>query len=184
MPSGGFATRRIGRVVYNIIVFLSFAAICLSMVMTVGDILVRLAATIAEPFLASRPRWGLYGLVDLTQLAMMCAVPLAIAAGFFAASHIQIDLVLVRMSRRMRQASAALSALMGIGLMGLCCWTAWNEMRGQLDFTTTSATLGIEFTWFWAPLILGFALSVVACLVSLWIIVAQGFDSTAIIDDD
>lgn len=152
------------RVFTNIIIFLSFAAISISMVMTVGDILVRMAASIAEVFTGQRPKWGLFGLVDLTQLAMMAAVPLAIAAAFFLNAHIRIDLVFNLMSRGGRRISAALSALIGGIVCGLCLWTAWGEMRGQLDFTTTSATLGIPYTWYWTPLILGFLLSLLACI--------------------
>ena len=157
-----------GRVFTKLIIFLSFAAISISMVMTVGDILVRLAASIAEMLSGQRPKWGLFGLVDLTQLAMMSAVPLAIAAAFFLNAHIRIDLIFNLMSRKGRRLSAALSALIGGTVCGLCLWTAWGEMRGQLDFTTTSATLGIPYTWYWAPLILGFAVSLLACVLGLY----------------
>lgn len=157
-----------GRVFTKLIIFLSFAAISISMVMTVGDILVRLAASIAEMLSGQRPKWGLFGLVDLTQLAMMSAVPLAIAAAFFLNAHIRIDLIFNLMSGKGRRLSAALSALIGGTVCGLCLWTAWGEMRGQLDFTTTSATLGIPYTWYWAPLILGFAVSLLACVLGLY----------------
>lgn len=151
----------------RLIIFLSFAAISISMVMTVGDIVVRLAASLAEMLSGQRPKWGLFGLVDLTQLAMMSAVPLAIAAAFFLNAHIRIDLIFNLMSRKGRRFSAAMSALIGGTVCGLCLWTAYGEMLGQLDFTTTSATLGIPYTWYWAPLILGFGLSLLACIIGL-----------------
>lgn len=157
----------VGRVFTQLIILLSFAAISISMVMTVGDILVRLAASIAEALSGQRPKWGLFGLVDLTQLAMMSAVPLAIAVAFFLNAHIRIDLIYNVMTRNGRRWSAALTALIGGAVCGLCLWTAWGEMRGQLDFTTTSATLGIPYTWYWTPLILGFALSLLACVLGL-----------------
>ena len=40
-------------------------------------------------------------------------------------------------------------------------------MRGQLDFTTTSATLGLAYTWYWVPLIAGLAMSVLGCVIVL-----------------
>ncbi|WP_153769030.1 TRAP transporter small permease [Labrenzia sp. CE80] len=160
-------TRSIGRVFTNAIVFLSFAAIFTSMMMTVGDILVRQAAGAIAWLYGARPSWGLVGLVDLTQLAVMTAVPLAIAAAFFLNAHIRIDLFLNIASATVRRLSAGVSAALGAVLMGICLWGAWQEMRGQLDFTTTSATLGLPYTWYWAPLIIGLALSVLACLYAL-----------------
>lgn len=154
-------------IVTDLIVFVSFAAICGAMLMTVGDILVRLAAQLVGAVAGVRPRWGLFGLVDLTQLAMMTAGPLAIAAAFFRNAHIRIDLILNRSSRPMRVLALRAAALLGIGLTGLCLWAAWSEMRAQLDFTTTSATLGIAYTWYWLPLIAGLALSVLAEVVIL-----------------
>ncbi len=156
-----------GRIFAQLIIFLSFAAISISMVMTVGDIVVRLAASVVETLSGQRPKWGLFGLVDLTQLAMMSAVPLAIAAAFFLNAHIRIDLIFNLMSRKGRRLSAAMSALIGGTVCGLCLWTAYGEMVGQLDFTTTSATLGIPYTWYWAPLIIGFGLSLLACVIGL-----------------
>lgn len=146
----------------------AFAAICASMLMTVGDIAMRIGAQIVGAVTGIQPGWGLYGLIDLTQLTMMIAAPLAIAATFFLGGHIRVDLVFAALSRTGRQAVLRLSALIGLFLMGLCLFTAWSEMRAQLDFTTTSAALGLAYTWYWAPLLVGFALSVLACTAALF----------------
>lgn len=160
-------TRPLRRVVIDIVVLVSFTATCIAMVMTVGDVLVRLAARIVGSLEGVRPRWGLHGLVDLTQLMMMVAAPLAIAAAFFVDEHIRVDLFYGRFSRPLKRAALRLSAVIGIVLMGICLWTAWREMIGQLDFTTTSSTLGIAYTWYWIPLIAGLALSLLACCIAL-----------------
>lgn len=160
-------TRPWRRVVTDGIVLASFAAITIAMLMTVGDVLIRLAAESLGALTGARPKWGLFGLVDLTQLAMMAAAPLAIAAAFFLDKHIRVDLFYGHFSQGLKCAALHLSAAIGTVLMGICLWTAWNEMRGQLDFTTTSSTLGIAYTWYWAPLIAGLALSVVGCCVAL-----------------
>jgi len=162
-----FSARRIRRVVIDLIVLVSFVAICVAMVMTVGDILVRAAAQAVKAYYGVMPRWGLFGLVDLTQLAIMTAAPLAIAVAFFLSEHIRVDIVFNLLSRRLRNLSLLLSSLVAAVLFGFCLWTAWREMIGQLDFTTTSATLGIAYTWYWVPLIAGLALSVLGNLVAL-----------------
>lgn len=149
------------------IVALAFASICAAMVLTVGDIVVRTTAQGVGAVVGERPKWGLYGLVDLTQLAMMAACPLAIAATFFAGKHIRVDLVFNALPPRLRRLALRFSALVGLGVMGICLWTAWREMRGQLDFTTTSATLGLAYTWYWVPLIAGLGLAVLGCVAHL-----------------
>lgn len=143
------------------------------MVLTVGDIICRAAANAAQWATGVSPGWGLFGLVDLTQLAMMVAMPLAIAAAFFANSHIHVDLIVARLSTSSRRWLVRLAALIGACLMGLCAWTAWGELVGQLSFSTTSAALAIAYTWYWVPLIAGLALSVVA---SVWTLIAPEID--------
>lgn len=147
------------------IVLLSFGAICVGMLMTVGDVLTRLASRITGALTGGDPGWGLFGLVDLTQLTMMIGAPMAIAAAFFAGAHIRVDLVYALFGPALRRLVVRVSALLGGLLLGLCLYTAWNEMRGQLDFTTTSATLGLAYTWYWVPLIGGLAMSVLGCVI-------------------
>jgi TRAP-type C4-dicarboxylate transport system permease small subunit len=155
----------------NGISWIAFAAICAAMVLTVGDIVCRAASSVVTWATGVSPGWGLFGLVDLTQLAMMTAMPLAIAAAFFANSHIHIDLIVARLSLSSRRSLARLAAMTSAGLMGICAWTAWGELVGQLSFTTTSAALGIAYTWYWAPLIAGLALSVLGCI--CWLIAPE-----------
>lgn len=145
------------------IVLLSFGAICAGMLMTVGDVLTRLASRIVGALIGGDPGWGLVGLVDLTQLTMMIAAPLAIAAAFFAGAHIRVDLLYAVLGPRKRRLVLRLSAVLGALFLGVCLYTAWTEMRGQLDFTTTSATLGLAYTWYWLLLIGGLAVSVLGC---------------------
>lgn len=152
----------------NLVTLVSFAAIAMAMMMTVGDILIRFAASAMKMYSGTRPQWGLFGLVDLTQLAIMWAAPLAIAAAFFRNSHINVDILTENMSPNWRRASAVFAALAGMALIGVCIWTATREMLGQLDFTTTSATLGITYTWYWTPLILGFAFCFLALAMNFY----------------
>jgi TRAP-type C4-dicarboxylate transport system permease small subunit len=147
--------------------WIAFLAICCAMVMTVGDIVVRTASHVAQWRTGVNPGWGLLGLVDLTQLAVMTAMPLGIAAAFFANTHIRVDLFLGRLSSAMRKRLAIFAALIGVGIMGICLWTAWSEMRGQLSFVTTSSTLRIAYTWYWLPLIVGLGLSVLGSVAAI-----------------
>lgn len=165
------APRSAGRKLSDVFVVLSFVAIALAVVMTMSDIALRLAAQGAEMVLGTRPRWSIAGVVDLMQLFTVTAVSLAIAANFLTDSHIRIDLLLNRMGPRLRTFSVVISALTGVAVIGICLWSAVREFQGQLEFTSSSATLALPFTWYWAPLILGLAISLACCL---WQLIRPG----------
>lgn len=169
MTSDKIEARPARRALTNFATFISFAAIAFAMLMTVGDILIRLAASVLSIVSGTRPQWGIYGLVDLTQLAIMWAAPFAIAAAFFRNVHINVDLLTANMSPNWMRTSTAFSALAGLVLIGICIWTASKEMLGQLEFTTTSSTLNIAYTWYWIPLILGFAFCLLASAMNLFV---------------
>lgn len=147
----------------DVISWVAFVAICCAMLLTVGDVATRAAGKIVQWSTGVHPGWGLFGLVDLTQLAMMAAMPLAIAAAFIAGTHIRVDLILHKFTQSGRNFLTRLAALAGFVLMGVCLWSACAGMLSQLSFVTTSATLGIAYTWYWLPLIGGLALSVLGC---------------------
>ena len=167
--------RAIERYLSDYIVFVAFVAVIATMVMTVGDIVMRLSSRLVSLVVGVRPTWGLPGLVDLTQLAIMFAVPLAIASAFICSKHIRINLLFDALPERLRQLASLLSSLVAVCVLSVCLWTAIGEFRSQLDYPTTSATLNIPYTWYWAPLATGFALSLLACIAHLvrslaWII--------------
>ena len=159
--------RTIERYLSDCIVFVAFVAVIAIMLMTVGDIVLRLFSRLVGLAGGVRPTWGLQGLVDLTQLAIMAAVPLAIASAFICSKHIRINLLFDALPETWRRLASLLSSLVGVGVLGACLWTAIGEFRSQLDYPTTSATLNIPYTWYWAPLATGFALSLLACVASL-----------------
>lgn len=162
----------------DLITLLSFAAICVSMLMTVGDIILRLASLVMAQIDGVRPRWGVFGVVDLTQLALMTAAPLAIAVAFFNYSHIRIDVLVNLFSAISKQVALLISYVLGAAFTGICFWSAWHEMIGQLDFVTTSATLSIPYTWYWVPLNIGLGLSFVGCSVGVIVTLIQIFSTS------
>ena len=92
-------------------------------------------------------------------------MPLAIAAAFWSSAHIRVDIMFGSLSKPLQRHLLRASTLVAAVVTGFLCWAAWGEMRSQLDFTTTSATLGIAYTWYWIPLILGLAFSVMGSLI-------------------
>ena len=150
---------------YNGIAVLAGTAILVAVILTFTDVLLRFVGRLAVIDSGLRKSWGLSGLIDLTQLAILTAAALSIAFGFWRGSHVFVDILIVRFSPANQRLVKAVSGLLGTGLMFSCFWFGLAEMRRQLDFSTTSATLGIPFTWYWAPLLTGLFLAAFAVLV-------------------
>ena len=108
--------------------------------------------------------FSILGMVDLNQLAQMACVFLVLPLAFLRESHITVDFVTDRLPARARAAIEALSALLGAALLGAILWFSIGQALIQIRQGDVSQTLGIPMQWYWLPLVLGLALSVLAVL--------------------
>lgn len=104
------------------------------------------------------------GAVDLVQLLILSAAFAAIPFAFFRDAHVSVDLLTQALPARVQAALALLTALGALALMALILWYGWRSAQMQMRFGDVSQNLGIPMIWYWAPLLLGSALSIVACL--------------------
>lgn len=105
---------------------------------------------------------GLFGVVDLVQLGVMSAAWLAIPYAFLTNSHVSVDLLAQTLPSRFASLLKALGAGLAAGLMALIFFYGWRAAAQQAQFGDLSQTLGLPRTWYWAPLLFGAALSVLA----------------------
>jgi len=108
--------------------------------------------------------FSVLGMIDLTQLAQMACVFLVLPLAFLRRSHISVDFVTDRLPPRALAAVELCSALLGIALLGAILWYSWEQAAIQVAQRDVSVTLGIPMAAYWAPLLLGTALSVLALL--------------------
>lgn len=108
--------------------------------------------------------FSILGMVDLNQLAQMACVFLVLPLAFLRESHITVDFVTDRLPARARAAIEALSTLLGAALLGAILWFSIGQALIQIRQGDVSQTLGIPMQWYWLPLVLGVALSVLAVL--------------------
>lgn len=131
--------------------------------------------TIADIALRSISNAGVPGTVDLMQLAVMWSALLAIPAAFLTGEHVAIDLFTRALPTRLQQALRLFALLLAIAALALIAWygalQAWREHQGG----DSTQTLGFPFGIYWLPLLIGMALSSLACvalagetLVRLW----------------
>jgi TRAP-type C4-dicarboxylate transport system permease small subunit len=111
--------------------------------------------------------FSILGIIDLTQLAQMACVFLVLPLAFLRESHIAIDFITERLPERVRAAIEVGSALLGVALLAALVWYSWGQAAIQVAQGDRSVTLGIPMAAYWAPLILGLALSIVASLLVL-----------------
>lgn len=145
----------------------AFAIVCLSMILTVSEIAIRLAADCVALVAGSRPAWGVVGVVDLTQFFIIAAAAFSIAVAFFRGAHVRIDLVTMLFPRGLRLVSSVFATLVSLILMAGCVWAGYGQLKDQFDFPASSATLGVPLTYYWLPFLAGLALAVVACAFNL-----------------
>lgn len=120
-------------------------------VITVGDIVLRRAFQIAVP-----------GTVDIMQLCVMAAAFAAIPYAFIAGSHVSVDLATEKLPFRPLALVKMLAALAALVVMALIGWYGWQRAQLQIRFGDRSQTIGIPMIYYWLPLIVGCALSVLA----------------------
>lgn len=106
--------------------------------------------------------FSVLGMIDLTQLAQMACVFLVLPLAFLRESHISVDIFTARLAPRVRGAIELASACFGIALLAAILWYSWGQAAIQARQGDRSVTLGVPMWAYWAPLLLGTALSIVA----------------------
>lgn len=104
------------------------------------------------------------GEVDLVQLCVMAAAWLAMPLAFLDDAHVSVDLLSARLPARAGLFLKGLGGLLAAALMALVLRYGWAAAAQQLQFGDVSQELGIPIVWYWAPLLAGAGLSILAAL--------------------
>ena len=108
--------------------------------------------------------FAILGTIDLTQLAVMLAVFFALPLAFLHESHVNVDFFTSRLPRRALAVLNCVVALISTALLAAIVWYSLGQARIQFAQGDKSMTLGIPMLVYWAPMLLGTALSIVATL--------------------
>jgi TRAP-type C4-dicarboxylate transport system permease small subunit len=108
------------------------------------------------------------GTIDVVQLLVLTAAFLSIPYTFMRRGHVAVAIVADYLSERAMEILNSMAALLSAMLMGSFTWFAYRHALLQMEYGDVSQTIGIPMGWYWAPLILGCALSVVT---ALWLMV-------------
>lgn len=108
--------------------------------------------------------FSILGTIDLTQLAQLWCVFLALPLVFLRESHIAVDFITERFPARLQAAVHFVAALLGVALLAAILWYSWQQAAIQVRQGDRSVTLGIPMALYWAPLLVGTALSILASI--------------------
>lgn len=107
------------------------------------------------------------GVIDLVQLCVLAGAWLVIPYAFLVGAHVGVDLVVEHLPDRLNRVLRAVAGLAGAALALLILWGSWSAARQQMMFGDVSQQLGIPIVWYWAPLLLGAGLSILAALLTV-----------------
>ncbi len=138
------------------------ALLCLAgaTLVTLADIGLRALSRALGLVTGTPPGLALVGIVDLMQLAVMAAAYLAIPFTFAGEGHVTVDMLYLRLPYRLQTLLRALAALLSCLFMAMILRYGIEQALLVASYGDRSATLGIPLVWYWAPLLLGAALSV------------------------
>lgn len=147
-------SRSLANFLIGMVAYLSLAAIAAAALLTGADIVLR--HTVGSP---------IRGLVDLTQLAVMYSVFLAIAYGFARASHVGVTVLTDTFPKKINRFLAAFWWLAAVPLLGLLGWASLGQAKLILEYGDVSQNIRIPMILYWLPVVVGFVL---AALGALW----------------
>jgi TRAP-type C4-dicarboxylate transport system permease small subunit len=143
------------------------AAAALSRVGGAASLALVLAAgivTVADIGLRSVTGRGILGTTDIIQLLIMAAAFCAIPYGFFADSHVAVDLLMGGLSPRAVAAIKAVSALLGAAVLAGIAYFGGHQAVIEAGYGDKSSTIDIPKTYYWIWLVGGCAASAAAAV--------------------
>lgn len=133
----------------------------------VAALMITILVVIADISARRTLGFSVKGTIDLTQLAQMACAFLALPYVFLRESHVSVDFFTDHLPPRLRAAVRWLAALVTLVLMFALTWYSFAQAAIQVAQGDKSVTLGIPIAAYWAPALVGMALSVVAAAIVL-----------------
>jgi TRAP-type C4-dicarboxylate transport system permease small subunit len=106
-------------------------------------------------------------MVDLVQLFVLGGAWLVIPYAFMTGAHVGVDLVVETLPPAVQRTMRAVASLAACALLGLILMESYKAFQMQILFGDRSQQLGIPILYYWVPLLIGVALSIVAALLTL-----------------
>jgi TRAP-type C4-dicarboxylate transport system permease small subunit len=104
------------------------------------------------------------GSIDAVGICVMWATMMGIALAWSERAHIVVDIVDLTGSPRLIAWLDVLTRVVGIVIMPLLVWLAYDQFKDAVDFGDRTPELETPVAWYWVAVMLGFGLSTVFLL--------------------
>jgi TRAP-type C4-dicarboxylate transport system permease small subunit len=126
-----------------------------------GAVSIGAAALVTAADVVIRPfGLGVRGVVDIVQLCVITGVFLGMPYTFFSEGHVRVELLLDALNDRVRTALLVVVDLAAIAFLILLAWKTVEGFQSAIARNDISLNLALPMAWFWGPMALGLALSV------------------------
>lgn len=129
----------------------------------IGVILITVADVFARKFFST----GYFGLVDVTQFAVIGFAYLAMPRAFLTGAHVAVELYDHRLSPRTDLVLKSFALVLSIGVLSLLLWYGWTQASRVLRYGDVSQNVEVPMIWYWGMLMCGAALSWLVCTAQL-----------------
>ena len=106
--------------------------------------------------------FSVIGIDDITQLMVMSCICLSMPLAYIREGHVGVEFITDPLPTRVLAFVKALVAVLTTIFVAFLVRYAFGQAVQQIDQGNKSATLAIPIIWFWAPLLIGLGISVVA----------------------
>lgn len=104
------------------------------------------------------------GVVDIVQLCIFTGAWLVMPLAFLTAAHVGVDFVVDSLPRSLSLTLRAVAMAVSLILIAAMLWTGFQTFLVRRMFGDVSQQLGIPVMWFWYPLLIGLAASILGAL--------------------
>ncbi|MEP4037903.1 TRAP transporter small permease subunit [Pseudophaeobacter sp.] len=125
-------------------------------------------ATVADVFARKFLNTGYFGLVDVTQLAVIGFAYLAMPRAFLVGSHVAVELYDHRLSVNGDLILKSVALILSLGVLSVLLFYGWTQASRILRYGDVSQNVEIPMIWYWALLMGGTALSWLICVVQFF----------------
>jgi TRAP-type C4-dicarboxylate transport system permease small subunit len=146
----------------SLFAYVGIAALIVAIVLTCADIVWR--RVVGGAFI---------DVYDITKLCLVAAASWSIPYGFVHGTHITVEFVAERFPRRVQRVLDVAVALVAAGLLGFLLWLSWDGAQLRYLYGDTSPNLRIPMIYYWALLLSGLALAIIAALWRAAIVVVR-----------
>lgn len=104
---------------------------------------------------------GIRGVVDYVQLFVIAGVFLAMPYTFFADGHVRVQVVLDLLPARIRNGVLIVVTVVTLGFLALLVVRTYGSFLDVAARRDRTLNIALPMTWFWMPMLAGFALSII-----------------------